>query len=236
MDRASGSGVFARDPDAMIDMIELDLPAATIDQEINKAVCAACRQFLEAHVTDKNWTDELSQDDLLMASKVTEYCRNAIGNSKWKTDIFEKQIAEAAIRARSMTAWRLEGTLREFAKFDPVNCWFRYPIHVPDESGALSDIEPESEKPVWEKAKEKRKKQAAKEREAQKNALEMAFTALESDGGDVSLQDLAEYMGKDSKSIGAALGEGKKAKAEWKASFEKFTKEDGKTYVRRVSN
>ena len=26
MDRASGSGVFARDPDAMLDMIELELP------------------------------------------------------------------------------------------------------------------------------------------------------------------------------------------------------------------
>lgn len=235
MDRASGSGVFARDPDAMIDMIELELPAATIDQEINKAVCAACRQFLEAHVSDRNWTEELSQDDLLMASKVTEYCRNAIGDSKWKNDIFEKQISDAAIRARSMTAWRLEGTLREFAKFDPVNCWFRYPIHVADEYGTLSDIEPETEKPVWEKAREKRKKQAAREREADRNALEMAFTALKSEGGDVPIQKLAEYMGKDSKTIGAYLGDGKKAKADWKKSFEKFTMEDGKTYVRRVS-
>ena len=205
MDRASGSGVFARDPDAMIDMIELELPAATIDQEINKAVCAACRQFLEAHVTDRNWTNELSQDD-----------------------------PEAAIRARSMTAWRLEGTLREFAKFDPVNCWFRYPIHVADESGALSDIEPETEKPVWEKAKEKRKKQAAKEREAKKNALEIAFTALESEGSEVSLQDLAEYMGRSSKGLGLALGDGQKADKDWKKSFEKYTKEDGRVYVRRV--
>ena len=234
MDRASGSGVFARDPDAMIDMIELELPAAAIDQEINKAVCAACRQFLEAHVTDRNWTEELSQDDLLMASKMTEYCRNAIGDSKWKADIFEKQIAEAATRARSMTAWRLEGTLREFAKFDPVSCWFRYPIHIPDESGALSDIEPETEKPVWEKAKEKRKKQAAKEREAKKNALEIAFTALESEGSEVSLQDLAEYMGRSSKGLGLALGDGQKADKDWKKSFEKYTKEDGRVYVRRV--
>ena len=233
MDRASGSGVFARDPDAMIDMIELELPAATIDQEINKAICGACRQFLEAHMTNRNWTEELSQDDLLMASKVTEYCRNAIGDSKWKTDIFEKQIAEAAIRARSMTAWRLEGTLREFAKFDPVNCWFRYPIHVPDESGALSDIEPESEKPIWEKAKEARKKQAAKNRKAKRDALEIAFTSLEIDNEDVSMQDLAEAMGKSSKALGEALGDGQKANKEWKKSFEKYTKEDGKVYIRR---
>ena len=236
MDRASGSGVFARDPDAMIDMIELELPCSVIDQEINKAVCATCRKFLEAHVTDRNWTEELSQDDLLMAQKVVEYCRNAIGDSRWKSDIFEKQISEAAAKARSMTAWRLEGTLREFAKFDPVNCWFRYPIHVADESGALSDIEPETEKPVWEKAKEARKKQAAKNREAKRNALEIAFTSLELEGAEVSMQALAETMGKSVKALGAALGDGQKANKDWKKSFEKYTNEDGKTYVRRKNN
>ena len=83
--------------------------------------------------------------------------------------------------------------------------------------------------------KNKADKQAAKEREADRNALEMAFTALESEGGDVPLQALAEYIGKDSKTIGAYLGDGKKAKADWKKSFEKFTKEDGKTYIRRVN-
>ncbi len=233
MDRASGSGVFARDPDAMLDMIELELPAATIDQEINKAVCAACRQFLEAHLTERNWAEELSQDDLLTASKVVEYCRNATGASGWKADILEKQIADAAAKARSMTAWRIDGTLREFAKFAPVNCWFRYPIHVPDESGALSDIEPETEKPVWEKAKEARKKQAAKNRKAKRDALEIAFTSLEIDSEDVSMQDLAEAMGKSSKALGEALGDGQKANREWKKSFEKYTKEDGKVYIRR---
>ena len=236
MDRASGSGVFARDPDAMIDMIELELPCSVIDQEINKAVCATCRKFLEAYVTDRDWENELSQDNLLMAQKVVEYCRNAIGNTDWKSDIFEKQIAETVSKTRSMTAWRLEGTLREFAKFDPVNCWFRYPIHVADESGALSDIEPETEKPVWEKAKEARKKQAAKNREAKRNALEIAFTSLELEGAEVSMQALAETMGKSVKALGAALGDGQKANKDWKKSFEKYTNEDGKTYVRRKNN
>lgn len=237
MDRASGSGVFARDPDAMLDMIELDLPAATIDQEINKAVCAACIEYLKKYGKGTQWEEKVSQDDMMSAQKMTSWCDNLVpGYDDFEHKELKKMLDNAALKARSMTAWRIDGILREFPKFPPVNCWFRYPIHVADETGALSDIEPETEKPVWEKAKEKRKKQAAKEREAQKNALEMAFTALESEGTDVSLQDLAEYMGKDSKTIGAALGEGKKAKAEWKASFEKFTKEDGKTYVRRVSN
>lgn len=234
MDRASGSGVFARDPDAMLDMIELELTNDVINQEINKTLCKICKRFLETYVKDRNWEEELSQDDLLIGSKMAEYCKNAIGDSQWKAEIFEKQMEAATKEMLSLTAWRIEGTLREFPKFAPVNCWFRYPIHTADESGVLSDLESETEKTPWDKAKEKRKKQAAKEREEDRNALEIAFTALESEGGDVSIQELAEYIGKDSKTIGAYLGDGKKAKADWKKSFEKFTKEDGKTYVRRV--
>ena len=234
MDRASGSGVFARDPDAMLDMIELELTNDVINQEINKTLCKICKRFLETYVKDRNWEEELSQDDLLTGSKMVEYCKNAIGDSQWKAEIFEKQMEAGTKEMLSVTAWRIEGTLREFPKFPPVNCWFRYPIHTADESGVLSDLESEAEKPVWEKARDKRKKQAAKEREEDRNALEIAFTALESEDGDVALQDLAEHMGKTGKAIGAALGEGKKAKADWKEAFEKFTKEDGKTYIRRV--
>ncbi|MBQ9000511.1 MAG: hypothetical protein IJ087_01505, partial [Eggerthellaceae bacterium] len=29
-------------------------------------------------------------------------------------------------------AWRIEGTLREFPKFAPVNAWFDWPLHVVD--------------------------------------------------------------------------------------------------------
>ena len=232
MDRASGSGVFARDPDAMLDMIELDLPAATIDQEINKAVCEACKQFLTALLTDRSWENELSQDDLLMAQKVVEYCRNAVGDG-WKLDIFEKQIADAAAKARSMTAWRIEGTLREFAKFDPVNCWFRYPIHVPDESGVLSDIEPESEKPVWEKAREERKRNAKRKKKEAKDKFEISFTNLELSGEPVSVAALAEAIDTKVETVKGWFGDGKAAKAEYKECFEKYLGEDGKAYIRR---
>ena len=43
-----------------------------------------------------------------------------------------------------MTAWRIGGTLREFARFDPVNLWFDYPVHKLD-SGLLEDLQPESD-------------------------------------------------------------------------------------------
>ena len=73
MDRASGSGVFARDPDAQLDMIRLEL-------------------------TDS--MKYLSRDG-------------------------------------KATAWRMEGTLREFESFAPVNFWFEYPLHRVDRHAQL---------------------------------------------------------------------------------------------------
>ena len=61
MDRASGSGVFARDPDALLDLIELELSEDLLKQEENKAVCAACIDHLDRY--SKTWEDHVSQDD-----------------------------------------------------------------------------------------------------------------------------------------------------------------------------
>ena len=46
MDRASGSGVFARDPDALIDLVELELNDDILKQEKNKAICKVCEGWL----------------------------------------------------------------------------------------------------------------------------------------------------------------------------------------------
>ena len=74
MDRASGSGVFARDPDAMLDLIELDVTEALRKQEENKAVCATCKRYLDAHYA---WQDELSQDDLCSQVQMQNYWQGA---------------------------------------------------------------------------------------------------------------------------------------------------------------
>lgn len=76
IDRASGSGVFARDPDAIIDMIELD-------------------------------------------------------NETYKHND----------RYKNLSAWRVEGTLREFAPFKPINIFFNFPVHEVDYDGILDNAE-----------------------------------------------------------------------------------------------
>lgn len=130
MDRASGSGVFARDPDALLDLIELALPEP--EEE------------------------------------------------------------------RQSTAWRVEGTLREFPRFKPVNLWFDYPVHLLDEIGYLQGIAPENERPGWpKKANEPRDRQ--KERQ---EALEKAFAACDMENsGCVPLAQLISYIGKSKNTV-----------------------------------
>lgn len=107
MDRASGSGVFARDPDAMLDVAPLRVP-------------------------------EDSQGRMGEAS-----------------------------------AWRVSATLREFATPEPVDLFFRYPVHILDRSGQMRRWKVEGEDPWAEQQELRRKGKAAKDMadQAEKNRL-----------------------------------------------------------------
>jgi RecA-family ATPase len=93
MDRASGSGVFARDADALLDMIELRIPQESADEA-------------------------------------------------------REEFGEKA------TAWRLEATLREFQRIDPVNLFFAYPLHQIDASGLLENANLEENERSMENGRE----------------------------------------------------------------------------------
>ena len=80
-DRSSGSGVFARDPDAILDLTELKVTAD-----------AALR--------------------------------------------YRQQNPQAA---ETLTAWEMNGTLREFPPIKPTRLWFDYPLHKPDKWNFLAD-------------------------------------------------------------------------------------------------
>lgn len=187
MDRASGSGVFARDPDALLDLIELEPTEALIEQEKNKAICKVCIQYLDAYF---KWEDDLSQDDLCSKTQMLNYCEEHL--DKWQMNALQKQIEDAVNDVKAKTAWRIEGTLREFPKFAPANVWFQYPVHRIDDTGCLNDIQPENERPAWQK-----KKKTPEERKQEKEeSLLMAFEASDMEGkGQVKLSDLVDYMG-----------------------------------------
>lgn len=188
MDRASGSGVFARDPDVLLDLIELDLTEDLLKQEENKAVCAVCERWLDKHV--KSWQEEVSQDDRCSEKALLPASQRLLGQARYIDMLPEIVDARQFVQLR--TAWRIDGTLREFPKFKPVDLWFEYPVHRVDTVGALKDQQSEGDKAPWQRAISKRKPKEAKQRE-RKLSIETAFEACKFDG-DVSVAALQEYM------------------------------------------
>ena len=198
MDRASGSGVFARDPDALLDVIELEVPESLISQEVNRAVCSAyydalCERGLEDRV-----------ENMYSQTELREICEQFLDAESFKRTVSLAQRAADKVKT-SRTAWRIEGTLREFPKFPPVNVWFDYPVHQIDRTGVLKDLESESEQPPWKKAMSKRKPKDVKQKE-RKESINTAFEAC-SANGEVTLNDLAEYMGVTTKTVRSRIEE-----------------------------
>ncbi len=193
MDRASGSGVFARDPDALLDLIELDLPESLQKQQDDQMVCQVCKDYLQR----AGQLYKISQDDQCSASRMTQTCRETFDDREYQRLCDDILAARTAMQGR--TAWRIEGTLREFPKFAPVNLWFDYPVHHVDNIGVLTDVEPDGEVPLWKKAAEKRKPPGDKKKE-RKEAIETAYSACTIDG-DVTVEAMAEYMGVTEKTV-----------------------------------
>ncbi len=170
MDRASGSGVFARDPDALLDLIELDVTEAVRKAEADQEAVKLCTRYLDANA--RNWRDEVSQDDAIVARKLLEYCGNRLAAPVGAELQKEIELARAAVQSR--TAWRVEGTLREFPKFQPKYLWFDYPRHRMDDVGVLKDLEADGETPPWQRASGKAKKNAEKKAASKKQQFEDA--------------------------------------------------------------
>ena len=126
IDRASGSGVFARDPDAQLDMIELEL-----------------------------------------------------------TDEVQNWVAE-----RGATAWRLEGSLREFPNFRPVDFWFEYPIHRVDSGENLKAMPSQGSADAG-----RMKNKYHKTTENAEQEFRTAYMAVNFDGTGATVEDMAAYLG-----------------------------------------
>ena len=199
MDRASGSGVFARDPDALLDLIELELPEALIREEQNRAVCNVCYDALIS-----GGVSDIGQDEQVTAKEIREHVHKALPAEV--TAQVEREITAAEKAAQSRTAWRIEGTLREFPKFPPVNVWFDYPIHRIDMSGVLKDIQLDASAQPWQRNFSK-KKSDKERKDERKESIESAFNFCCMGGKEVGISELAEYMGVTEKTVRTRLKE-----------------------------
>ena len=147
MDRASGSGVFARDADALLDMIELRIPKEREDEA-------------KAEYGDK------------------------------------------------CTAWRLEATLREFQRIDPVNLFFSYPLHEVDAGGILSEANLEENERSMENGREMGSlAKTAKKAEMKIRVYEAVNRDIEVTGKRKTYKEYAEEFGVSEKTIKRYMSE-----------------------------
>lgn len=204
MDRASGSGVFARDPDALLDMIELDIPKEVKDKFRKEAEVETIKSVLDRAVP--NWrtyiykTLKTDENDL---EAMNNYCAEMLDfDQMTELEILkEKQL----YNVDHMSALQISGTLREFASFDPVNVFFKYPIHFLDNGNLLKGCRPEGskKKSKFEKMNETNKKKQDENIELFLNA----FDQLNHEG-QVTVKELAEsglMMGKTYSAITVAV-------------------------------
>ncbi len=142
MDRASGSGVFARDPDALLDMIQLDAEDARKQAQRNGELSALWELADRLCPSEaRTMAPDASPDDVFALLD-----RNGHGDKARAARL------PAIKRWEGATAWRVEATLREFPAFGAADCWFRYPAHHADHEGFLADCHPlDEEKPFWER-------------------------------------------------------------------------------------
>ncbi|MBR8674063.1 AAA family ATPase [Lactococcus lactis subsp. lactis] len=199
MDRSSGSGVFARDPDAILDLIELEVTDSLRKQQDARAVA----NFYAAKIRDEKpeYLNEIGQDDFLSAPEMRKHLALAFGDERAR-EIAGFELEQVQRVVKLMTAWRLEGTLREFPKFEPVNLWFNYPLHYSDDSGVLKDLEPVGANDnKWTKGGKKsadvRSSAEKKAERIKKNTekLHTAFESLDMEGtGKIRIGEIVTYF------------------------------------------
>lgn len=203
MDRASGSGVFARDPDALLDLIELKISDDLRKQITGTEIGKVCGKYLDKY----GKLHDVSQDDLC-SEKALEASRELLSETVYRK--LENKAERTRAAAAQRSAWRIEGTLREFPRFPPVNIWFDYPIHKPDSSSVLADIQPEADAPSWKKnftKSGKRNKSPEQRKQERADSIETAFEACCMEGDSIQLNELCEYTGKSEKTVRRQLKE-----------------------------
>lgn len=201
MDRASGSGVFARDPDALIDLVELELTEEIRKQQINSTTAKIYQDAINK--MNRPYMEQfVGLDDLQSSFQMRNHFERAVTNVKDRVTVNDAVTAQTT-KIENSTAWRVDGTLREFAKFKARNIWFSYPTHTVDESGVLADIQLDDNTPSWKKNLEKsgKKQSPAQRKKDRKEAFETAYSALNDGIQPVTQEDMCEYLGISSRTF-----------------------------------
>jgi RecA-family ATPase len=134
-DRSSGSGVFARDPDLVLSMVQLDISEA-LDSEIAREKIAKGEAWLEEHGTD-GWEGQIRDEAYTDPEVMQSECRRLSASGDCNSLIDHFTALEES--SQSWRGWELEGEGRNTTGAAPIRFWFKYPIH--EQSDTLRDAD-----------------------------------------------------------------------------------------------
>lgn len=188
MDRGSGSGVFSRDPDAILDMIELPINQKRRELLSDMLVCKA----LEALGTamDVN-LDRWPIPDRQHAEAAIMTFQRAFPNLGSDA---ARVVAETHEVCDRLTGWRVEATLREFAPIKQRNVIFRHPVHILDDGDILRDAKAQGEEAPWEAKAQAQREAKAKQTETDNKNLEATISGL-GGPGKATVTQIAAHLG-----------------------------------------
>lgn len=190
IDRASGSGVVARDADALVDLVELAVEKQRrevfVKTKAAEAMLAALRIAKPFALSPEQEADFAGKPDDLMLEVTTDHPE--------ALEAVREASALAYERFAKATAWRVETVLREFAPRQPSAVWFTYPLHTEDEADILKDAKAEGEEPAWKREKAEKEKL---KKDASENYVKNIIAAFEKLGGDgqATAQTIADEIG-----------------------------------------
>lgn len=153
-DRASGTGLLARDSDAILDMIELEVSADLRDKIKGKLVTEDL--YGKARLRTPAWKP---------AKKVMDYSTDELSNELRSNEVMsEAEICKVTQAAEekfsSVSAFRIEFTLRSFRKPELANFLFAYPLHIADKWGITANCRAYKERTKSSSGKKAPKKDA----------------------------------------------------------------------------
>lgn len=188
IDRASGSGVFARDPDAIIAVSELYISDS--DKEEIKA--RAIEQVVDEQLKNTGqWVNIEKLKPHILKDRVAkqELAESYFTHMPQTKASFEKKIQEAEDLG-DCPAFRVSMVLREFKSPEDENYFFRYPIHVKDPTGVLDQALLEGDNSI--ETMNKKKAEKTKKRADQKRAW---YDEQRKNGKMISINDIADHFG-----------------------------------------
>lgn len=190
IDRMSGSGVLARDPDAIVDLLELEYTNDAKQWIQDKDMKETITRYLDTYASD--WKDNIPDadfDDIEFLEECTKYRLNGEIKSKMRAELMQKLES-----AEHITPIRFSASVREFPPMNPRTVYFKHPLHYADTDEIFIDAKP-LDQALNIKAEEKKRNT-----DKMKSLILQKRVPMDSDGW-IDLQDMAAILNVSAKTI-----------------------------------